>query len=207
VEFVGPCLPGPARDWTPPAWWDDVLDARAAGRPVVLVTQGTIATDPANLVLPAVEGLGHREPLVVATTVGFDADAVLPRPPANVRLTPFVPFTELLPLVDAVVTNGGYGGVQLALAHGVPLVVAGTTEDKSEVSSRVTWAGVGIALRTDTPTAAQVRDAVGTVLADPSYRARAAALQRVYAGYSGAERAAEAVLEVAAGRRAASVPG
>ncbi len=171
------------------------------GRPVVLVTQGTIATDPANLVLPAIEGLGDREPLVVATTVGFDADAVLPRPPANVRLTPFVPFSELLPLVDVVVTNGGYGGVQLALAHGVPLVVAGTTEDKTEVSARVAWAGVGIALRTDTPSPAQVRDAVAAVLADPAHRARAGELQRAYARYPGADRAAEAVLEVAGARR------
>ncbi len=32
------------------------------------------------------------------------------------RLTEFLPFTELLPLVDVMVTNGGYGGVQLALA-------------------------------------------------------------------------------------------
>jgi UDP:flavonoid glycosyltransferase YjiC (YdhE family) len=28
------------------------------------------------------------------------------------------------------VTNGGYGGVQAALANGVPLVVAGATEEK-----------------------------------------------------------------------------
>ena len=34
-------------------------------------------------------------------------------------------------------TNGGYGGVQYALAHGVPLVVAGDTEDKPEVAARV----------------------------------------------------------------------
>ncbi len=72
-----------------------------------------------------------------------------------------------------------------------------------EVSARVAWAGVGIALRTDTPSPAQVRDAVATVLADPSHRARAAGLQRAYAGYSGADRAAEAVLEVAGARRGA----
>ena len=35
------------------------------------------------------------------------------------------------------VTNGGYGGVQLALAHGVPLVVAGNTEEKGEIAARV----------------------------------------------------------------------
>jgi MGT family glycosyltransferase len=199
VEFVGAFLPAGIDEFTPPSWWDDVLAARAAGRPVVLVTQGTIATDPANLVLPSVAAMADVDALVVATTVGFDADAVLPVAdrPANVRLTPFVPFTELLPLVDVMVTNGGYGGVQLALAHGVPLVVAGTTEDKMEVSTRVTWSGTGVALRTDTPSARQIRDGVATVLASPSFRRRAQELQAAYARYSGAARAAESILEVA----------
>lgn len=198
VEFVGPFLPDGVDDWTPPVWWDDVLDARAAGRPVVLVTQGTVATDPRNLTVPAVAGLADSDALVVATTVGFDADEVFPpaERPANVRLTPFVPFTELLPLTDLVVTNGGYGGVQLALANGVPLVVAGLTEDKKEVSARVTWSGAGIALNTDTPSAAQVRQGVDTVLGDPGYRGRAQELRAAYADYPGAARAAEAVLEV-----------
>jgi UDP:flavonoid glycosyltransferase YjiC (YdhE family) len=95
------------------------------------------------------------------------------------------------------VTNGGYGGVQLALAHGVPLVVAGLTEDKVEVSARVIWSGTGVALKTDTPSPAQVRDGAATVLAAPQFRQRAQELQEVYAGYSGAARAADAILEVA----------
>src|SRR5690349_14898836 len=41
VEFVGPFLPDADPASTPPAWWPDVLAASAAGRPVVLVTQGT----------------------------------------------------------------------------------------------------------------------------------------------------------------------
>ena len=199
VEYVGPFLPEGVDDWTPPAWWADVLAARAAGHPVVLVTQGTIATDPRNLLLPAIEGLAGSDALVIVTTVGFDADEVIPpaQRPANVRLTPFVPFTELLPLVDVMVTNGGYGGVQLALANGVPLVVAGLTEDKMEVSARVTWSGTGIALKTDTPSARQVEHAVAAVLDDPRYRARAEELRTEYAGFEGAARAAESVLEVA----------
>ena len=199
VEFVGPMLPEGIDDFTPPPWWDDVFAARAAGRPVVLVTQGTIATDPANLITPTVEGLASSDALVIATAVGFDADEVFPagRRPANVRLTPFVPFTELLPLVDVMVTNGGYGGVQLSLAHGVPLVVAGLTEDKMEVSARVTHFRTGVALRTDTPSPAQVRSAVDAVLATPEYRQRARELQSAYAGWSGASRAAEAIVETA----------
>jgi UDP:flavonoid glycosyltransferase YjiC (YdhE family) len=75
------------------------------------------------------------------------------------------------------------------------------TEDKMEVSARTTWAGVGIALRTDTPTPERVRESVTAVLADPSYRARARELQTAYARYSGAERAVEAILEVAGSRQ------
>jgi len=58
----------------------------------------------------------------------------------------------------------------------VPLVVAGTTEDEIEVSARVAWAGVGVNLKTDTPTSAAVAGAVRTVLADPDYRKASAAI-------------------------------
>jgi UDP:flavonoid glycosyltransferase YjiC (YdhE family) len=202
MEFTGPFLPRPVEAWTPPAWWGEVLTARAAGRPVVLVTQGTLATDPRNLVLPAAEGLASADALVIATTCDRDPDDVLPADdrPANLRLVEFIPFTELLPYVDVMVTNGGYGGVQMALAHGVPLVVAGLTEDKMEVSARVTWSGTGIALKTDTPSPGQVRESVDAVLADGRYAARAAELQKAYVGYDGAARAAEVIVEVAAQR-------
>jgi UDP:flavonoid glycosyltransferase YjiC (YdhE family) len=72
-----------------------------------------------------------------------------------------------------VVTNGGYGGVQATLAAGVPLVVAGGTEDKPEVAARVAWTGAGIDLRTGTPDAAAVGAAVSSILNDRSYRSAA----------------------------------
>ena len=81
------------------------------------------------------------------------------------------------------VTNGGYGGVQYALAHGVPLVVAGVSEDKPEVAARVHWSGTGINLRTGRPTQPAIRAAVRSVLQDPSYRQRAAELSADMAQY------------------------
>ncbi|MBN8840324.1 MAG: hypothetical protein J0I25_08990, partial [Sphingomonadales bacterium] len=77
---------------------------------------------------------------------------------------------------DVLVTNGGYGGVHYALEHGVPIVVAGRTEDKAEVSARIAWSGVGIDLRSDRPKPRQVGRAVRALLADPRYRERAAAI-------------------------------
>lgn len=58
------------------------------------------------------------------------------------------------------------------LANGVPLVVAGSTEDKPEVAARVAWAGCGRDLRTGTPRPEAIRRAVRDVLTTPSYRAR-----------------------------------
>jgi UDP:flavonoid glycosyltransferase YjiC (YdhE family) len=115
-----------------------------------------------------------------------------------VRVERFIPFTLLLPFVDAYVTNGGFGGVQHALSYGVPIVVAGTTEDKLEIGNRVAYAGAGINLRTSTPTPQQVADAVRTVLHDPRYRARARAIQAELNRHDAAQEAATLLEQLAA---------
>ena len=208
VEFTGPLLPTGGDDFLPPAWWPDVAEARSQGRPVILVTQGTVARDPEKLLLPAVSALADTDALIVATTGGADPDDVLPQDarPSNLRLVRFIPFTALLPHTDVMVTNGGFGGVQLALANGVPLVTAGKTEDKMEVNARVAWSGAGVSLRTDTPSSAQIAAGVGTVLRDQSFRSRARELAAVYARYDGVARAAEVLLDTAQPSHPAKTP-
>ena len=150
----------------------------AVGRPVVHVTQGTLDNaDLHRLLIPAAEALGGEDLLLVATTGGPDPAPLRTGLPANVRLERFIPHDLLLPHVDVMITNGGYGGVQQALAHGVPLVVAGDSEEKPEVAARVRWSGAGIDLRTGRPSPRQVTDAVRRVLAEPTFGARARALQ------------------------------
>ncbi len=77
------------------------------------------------------------------------------------------------------VTNGGYGGVQAALSNGVPLVVAGDTEEKPEIAAHVGWTGAGLILDREAG-AAQVREAVRAVLERPAYRQRAQELRDIY---------------------------
>ncbi|MDT0317190.1 nucleotide disphospho-sugar-binding domain-containing protein [Streptomyces millisiae] len=199
VEFVGPTLPGPPRAPTPVACRPDVARARAAGTPVVLVTREPGTADPASLILPAAAALADEDVLVVATTGDRDPEDVLPaaRRPANLRLERFVRPVELLPTADLVVTNGGYDSVQLALAHGVPLVTFGVSDNRLESNNRVRWSGAGVFLRTWRPEPARLRAAVTEVLADPRYRAEAGRLRAAYARHPGARRAAEVILEVA----------
>jgi MGT family glycosyltransferase len=165
----------------------------------VHVTQGTYATNAADLIRPTIESLEDLGVLLVVTTTG-QPEALGPLP-AHVRVAPFIPHRLLLPKVDAMVTNAGYNGVLTALAHGVPLVCAGQSEDKAEVSARVAWSGAGINLHTGTPTAAQLRDAVIRVLEEPTYRDHARRIQSDFARHDGPREAADLLERVAATAR------
>ena len=117
--------------------------------------------------MPALEALAERDVIVVVAT-GVPGRDELPFPvPSNVRVAGFLPYADLLPRVDLVVTNGGWGGTLAALAHGIPLVIAGGDLDKPEIAARVAWAGAAVNLKTGTPSAAKVAAGVDRVRADP----------------------------------------
>lgn len=164
-----------------PRWWGDLDGCR----PVVHVTQGTMDdVDLGKLLVPAISGLATEDVLVVVSTDGRPVRQLLDRLdsplPANTRVADFLPDDSLLPRTDVVMTNGGFGGVQRALSHGLPPVVTGATEDKPEVAGPVAWSGTGINLRTGAPTATatQVRTAVRSALDDPRHRSEAQRLRR-----------------------------
>ena len=195
VHFVGPLLPAPPDDFGPPPWWDDLSE----GRPVVLVTQGTVRNCEATLIAPTIEALAGEDVLLVVAT-GGDIAGLPAKLPGNVRLERYVPFQPLMPHLSAMVTNGGYGGVQLALSHGVPLVVAGATEDKPEVAARVSWSGTGVRLRGASPTPKRLARAVGRVLTEPGYRRNARRMAGEMARHDPAGEAAELLEELVSRR-------
>lgn len=186
LRYVGEltrAAPAPSPD---PAWWGD-LD----GRRVVYVTQGTQNIDPEDLIRTTLEALAGEDVLVVATT-GIAGSDELPFPvPDNARVAGFIPHARLLPRVDVMVTNGGWGGTLGALSHDIPLVIGGGDLDKPEIAARVAWAGAAVNLRTGTPSAARVLDGYRRVTADPSYRAAAARIGAQLRSLGGAPHAAE----------------
>lgn len=173
VRFAGPMTRASTTDVPVPPWWDD-LDGE---RPAVHVTQGTIANrDFDSLVMPTLDALANENVLVVVTTGGGPLDGLTAALPGNARAAQYLPYDRLFPKLSALVSNGGYGGLHYALEHGVPIVAAGTTEDKIETTARVGWSGTGINLRTDRPSPAKIRAAVRQVLNDGRYRRAATRL-------------------------------
>ncbi|MEE8390151.1 MAG: nucleotide disphospho-sugar-binding domain-containing protein, partial [Anaerolineae bacterium] len=144
--------------------------------------------------------LADQDMLVVVTTGNRPLSELGPLP-ANVRAAPFIPYDRLLPHVDLLVTNGGYGTVQMTLAHGVPIVAAGKTEEKAEICARVAWAGVGIGLKTNSPGVKQIQRAVLQVLDTPTFRQNAQRLGDDFARYDAPKRAVALIEQLIAGRQ------
>jgi MGT family glycosyltransferase len=194
VHFIGtpPIIPNQA---PLPSWAHELNGSRK----VVLVTQGTVANHNFGLLIrPTLTALADEpDLLVVATAGGRPVDAIPGSIPGNARLASYLPFEWLLPKIDALVTNGGYGSVNQAMSFGIPLVTAGLTEDKADVNARVAWSGVGIDLATNEATPAALRDAIRTVLDKPDHRARAARMAYEFAGIGTRSELLRIVSEVA----------
>ncbi|MFQ4149913.1 nucleotide disphospho-sugar-binding domain-containing protein [Arthrobacter sp. LAPM80] len=166
LHFLGPVSRLALSNASLPDWWPELDD----GLPVVHVSQGTVANlDFSELIMPTMAALSGQELLVVVST-GHRPVSELGALPGNVRAAEFLPYDRLMPKVNVVITNGGYGGLHYALERGVPVVVAGDTEDKPETAARVAWTGVGIDLHTGVPSEAAIRTATLRVLSDDRYR-------------------------------------
>jgi hypothetical protein len=190
IEDLTPSLPSPAPS----------LGGQVSGKRVVLVTQGTINNDFDQLICPAIRALADENILVIVTTGSRNPEEVEIDPlPSNVIVERFIPYAHLMPHVDLLLTNGGFGSIQIALAHGVPVVAIGKTEEKPEIANRVNYAGVGIGLKALIPTEMQIREAVRTVLSVPAYAARAEAMRYELSGLDAAKIGAD-LLEELAGR-------
>ncbi|WP_245894139.1 glycosyltransferase [Chamaesiphon polymorphus] len=194
THFVGTFTSPPVETFVPPAWWDDLQGDCS----IVLVTQGTLANDDLNeLVIPTIRALADENVLVIATTASLPISQIDLTPlPKNLRLEQFIPFYHLMPHVDVMVTNGGFGGVQIALSHGVPLVVAGATEEKPEIAARVAWGGVGIDLKTGKPSEKKIREAVRKILCNSIYKSKAESLQAEYGKYNAPQRSADLIRQL-----------
>lgn len=184
IKFIGNLMPNGHTKSSMPAWWD-VLDE---SKPVVLVTQGTFANwDLSQLIEPAIAALADEQVTVIVAAGRPDLEAIrMPGgvQPDNARIVDYIPFEQILPRVDVFVTNGGFGSVNLSLSKGVPMVVAGDTEEKIFTSGRVSCSGAGINLATGRPTGEQILTAVRSVLSDKTYKRNATRLQKEFARYN-----------------------
>ena len=193
VHYVGALLPyRPTAPAGPVAGDGETWPTYPA---TLLVTQGTVDNlDHNKLIIPALEAVKDMDALVIVATGGRGTDALKARyPQPNIVVRDYVDFATVLEFADVFISNGGFGGVQLSLSKGVPLVVSGINEGKSDVNARVEYAGVGINLRSDSPKPAAIAKAVQNILANPRWKEGARKMREQFAEADPAEAAAAVV--------------
>lgn len=150
----------------------DLPDSGERDKPTVLVTLGTIFSDPDTL-SAAVAAVAEAGVDVIATlgsslrqpTAGRTARA----DSANVRYVPFTPLGQLLEQADLVVGAGGVGTVVGTLAHGLPMVLWPQGADQPINAARAAASGASITV----DSAAGITPAVAAALGQDAYRHRA----------------------------------
>lgn len=141
----------------------------------VYLTLGTVFNAVEEFALP-IAALAEL-PVNVVVTCGFGAEpADFGTVPDNIVVEQFVPQALLLDRCSAVVCHGGAGTVIGALAHGIPVVCLPRGADQFGNAVQVARSGAGVTLTPDEVSVERVRDAVRSVLDDPSYAAAATAV-------------------------------
>ena len=170
--------------------------ARPTAVPQVLVSLSTCAFAGQRRMLQNI--LDAIEPLSVqaTVTVGPAIDASGLRVPANVSMHDWLDHDEVLATASLVVSHGGHSTAMRALSFGVPLIVmpANTLIDQKRVGAALENLGAGILLRKHA-SARRIREAIGTVLGDTTYREKAGRLGDHIRQRDGAEVAADAINE------------
>jgi len=192
-HFVGPAFTGRARSVAQARAhadfpWDALASMR---RPRVLVSLGTVNQDRGDrFYAAACEAVVGAPPI---STVLVAPPARVAAAPANVLVRAHVPQLDLLLEVDAVVCHAGHNTVCESLWHGLPLVVAPIKDDQPVIAQQVADAGAGVRVKFGRAGGVELRAAIDRVLAEPSFRASAAAIGASFRAAGGAASAADAL--------------
>lgn len=181
IRFIGPLLPA-VKNSNRQQWYNRKL---AEFDKVVLITQGTVEKDISKLLVPTLEAFRNSNKLVIVTTGGSNTAEIRKKyPDENFIIEDFIPFNEVMPYADVYITNGGYGGVMLAIQNQLPMVVAGVNEGKNEIAARVGYFNLGINLHTENPLPVQIKNSVEKLLTDASYRSHVKQLCNEFSQYN-----------------------
>jgi MGT family glycosyltransferase len=193
----------PRSDWPPsvrlvgPGTWEPVAEPpdwlASETRPIVLVTASTAYQRDEQLISTALAAFEGEDVALVATTAAHPPSAF--SAPSNARLEQFLPHGPVIARAACVISHGGQGTTQKALASGVPVCVVPFSRDQFDVARRVEHAGAGVRLHHKRLTPERLRSAVGEAIGK---RAGAERVARGFAAAGGSTAAADVVEEMLA---------
>jgi MGT family glycosyltransferase len=167
---------GPIREPDPPNWDWDLPWPPGHSDPLVVASFSTTYQHQEQQLQRTIDALAAL-PVRSLVTLGPGLDPAEITAPTNVVVRSWIPHDAVLASASLLVTHSGHSTVMNAIAHAVPMICLPTGRDQFVNARRVQECHLGVALEADA-TSQEIREAVETVLADPTYRAAVADMSR-----------------------------
>jgi len=182
MRFVGP-VKGRPND--APFDWDRLSRARY---PKVFVSLGTLLVDIRKEFFEKLIAAFADEPI---TIVAATDPAIFPQWPDNFIVQGFVPQSQLMPHMNAVICHGGFNTVNDAFVNGLPMLITPIAYDHFHTASLIENAGCGIKLRYKRLRIPDLKTAMWEVLDNPKYRNAAQHIRDTFIKAGGNDKAVQ----------------
>lgn len=182
MKFVGPVKGRPnhaAFDWEKLA---------TAKTPKVFVSLGTLLVDIRAAFFQKLIDAFADQPVTIIAATNPDIFEVWPD---NFIVNSFVPQTELMPHMDAVICHGGFNTVNDTFTNGLPMLITPIAYDHFHTAKLIVNAGCGISIRYKRLKIADLQNAVFELLENPQYRNAALKIKETFIASGGNDKAVQ----------------
>ncbi len=180
MQFVGP-VQGRPNDT--PFDWERLSRVTT---PKVFVSLGTLLVDIRKEFFTRLIEAFRGEPL---TIIAATDPGIIDEWPENFMVQGFVPQSELMKHMDAVICHGGFNTVNDTFMNGLPMLITPIAYDHFHTASLIEKAGCGLKIRYKRMRVADLRDAVWKLLKEPQYKAAAAQVRETFIEAGGSQKA------------------
>ena len=182
MRFVGPVK---GRPNNAPFDWERLAQAKT---PKVFVSLGTLLVDiRAAFFLKLIDAFAN-EPVTIIAATNPDIFEVWPD---NFIVNGFVPQTELMPHMDAVICHGGFNTVNDTFTNGLPMLITPIAYDHFHTAKLIENSGGGISIRYKRLKIADLKSSVFELLENPKYRNAALKIKETFISAGGNDKAVQ----------------
>jgi MGT family glycosyltransferase len=188
MKFVGPVKGRPNN--TPFDW--ERLEKSTI--PKVFVSLGTLLVDIRKEFFGKLIEAFANEPL---TIVAATDPGIFEQWPDNFIVQAFVPQSEIIPKMDAVICHGGFNTVNDTFMNGLPMLITPIAYDHFHTAALIENAGCGITLRYKRLRVPELRAAMWEILKNEKYRLAAQHIRETFIKAGGNDQAVALLEEFA----------
>lgn len=187
-KFVGPSI-------SPRAEVFDFPPEEMEKGPVIYISMGTINNSCVEFYKKCIEAFKESKYKIIMS-VGTKAHiGELGEIPNNFIVRNHIPQLEVLKKTDVFISHGGLNSVSEALYYGVPVIAIPQANDQPMVARQLVNLGAGLCLDKGNVTAELLRDTVGEVVSNRSYKGNSMDLGKSFIQAGGYKAAAEYIIE------------